>query len=72
MDVETDSLAIETLRITLDDTMEVSLHVEFCSSDVIFGEKFLTLNWSSLCFNVQDVKTCLQLLLPGDAPKIST
>jgi hypothetical protein len=29
-----------TLRITLDDTMEVSLLVEFCSSDVMFGHRF--------------------------------
>ena len=28
--------------------------------------------WRSLCFNVQHVKTCLQLLKLGDAPRIST
>jgi hypothetical protein len=28
---------METLRIMLDDAMEVSLLVEFCSTDVMFG-----------------------------------
>ena len=46
--VDTIIQPIGTLEVTFDDVRKVSWPVEFCSSDVMFGQKFLTLTHQGL------------------------
>ena len=60
--VVTSFQALESLRISLDNAMKNSWQVEFCSSDVMFGQWFLALQlWSHILYlqilNVKNVDT---------------